>query len=109
MTQQIEESWMLEDGIVKEGGFSIDRGFGLRVMSGEKTGFAYADQIALPAILEAAQSARSIVNSSGNALIKTHLEIIVPQLYPALNPLIMTLDADKVSFLKESQLQPIYY
>ncbi|HLB56632.1 MAG TPA: metalloprotease TldD [Coxiellaceae bacterium] len=104
LQQTIEESWMLEDGIVKEGGFSIDRGFGLRVMSGEKTGFAYADQIALPAILEAAQSARSIVNSSGNALIKTHLEIIVPQLYPALNPLIMTLDADKVSFLKELDL-----
>src|SRR3990167_690618 len=104
LQQTQEESWMLEDGIVKEGGFSIDRGFGLRVMSGEKTGFAYADQIALPAILEAAQSARSIVNSSGNALIKTHLEIIVPQLYPALNPLIMTLDADKVSFLKELDL-----
>lgn len=104
LQQTIEESWMLEDGIVKEGGFSIDRGFGLRVMSGEKTGFAYADQIALPAILEAAQSARSIVNSSGNALIKTHPEIVVPQLYPALNPLIMTQDADKVSFLKELDL-----
>lgn len=104
LQQTIEESWMLEDGIVKEGGFSIDRGFGLRVMSGEKTGFAYADQIALPAILEAAQSARSIVNSSGNALIKTHPEIVVPQLYPAINPLIMTQDADKVSFLKELDL-----
>ncbi len=35
-----DESWMLEDGIVKGGNFSIDRGFGLRGMSGEKTGFA---------------------------------------------------------------------
>ena len=45
LQQSQNESWMLEDGIVKEGGFSIDRGFGLRVMSGEKTGFAYSDQI----------------------------------------------------------------
>jgi len=104
LQQSLEESWILEDGIVKEGGFSIDRGFGLRVMSGEKTGFAYADQIALPSILEAAKSARSIVNSGGNAIIKSHSELVVPQLYPAINPLIITKDADKVIFLKEMDL-----
>src|SRR3989338_4384569 len=70
LEQSESESWLLEDGIVKEGGFSIDRGFGLRVMSGEKTGFAYADQIELSAILEAAKSARSIVKMGGNALVK---------------------------------------
>ena len=63
------ESWVLEDGIVKTGDFSIDRGFGLRVMSGEKTGFAYADDIALPALQNAAQSARSIVQSGGTGLV----------------------------------------
>ena len=62
------ESWVLEDGIVKSGDFSIDRGFGLRVISGEKTGFAYADDIALPALQKAAQSARSIVQSGGQWL-----------------------------------------
>ncbi len=36
-----EESWFLEDGIVKEGNFSIDHGFGLRVLSGEETGFVF--------------------------------------------------------------------
>ena len=101
LQQTQEESWVLEDSIVKEGGFSIDRGFGLRVMSGEKTGFAYADQIELPAILDAAKSARSIVHSGGSALIKTHSHIIVPQLYPALNPLTTASDPDKVFFLKE--------
>jgi len=100
--QQTEaESWVLEDGIVKEGGFSIDRGFGLRVMSGEKTGFAYADQIALPAIIEAAKSARSIVSSSGKALIKSNTTISAPQLYPALNPLMSATDIEKVTFLKD--------
>ena len=100
LQQTQNENWALEDGIVKEGGFSINRGFGLRVISGEKTGFAYADQIALPAILDAAQSARSIVNSNGTALIKPRSSRVVTQLYPAINPLITVSDADKVSFLK---------
>lgn len=42
-----DESWVLEDGIIKEGGFHIDRGVGVRAVSGEKTGFAYSDQISL--------------------------------------------------------------
>jgi len=54
------ESWGLEDGIVKEGTHSIDLGAGIRAVSGEKTGFAYSDDVALPALQEAAWSARSI-------------------------------------------------
>ena len=42
-----EESWMLEDGVVRDADYSIDQGFGLRVTSGEKIGFAYADTISL--------------------------------------------------------------
>ena len=34
------ESWVLEDGIVKEGNFNLEQGAGLRAISGEKTGFA---------------------------------------------------------------------
>ncbi|MCX7120898.1 MAG: metalloprotease TldD [Gammaproteobacteria bacterium] len=101
LQQSQEESWSLEDSIVKEGGFSIDRGFGLRVISGEKTGFAYADQIELPAILDAAKSARSIVHSAGNQLITSRSKIIVPQLYPVINPLTTITDPEKVFFLKE--------
>lgn len=104
LQQSSEESWVLEDGIVKEGGFSIDRGFGLRVMSGEKTGFAYADQIELPAILEAAKSARSIVNTGVSGIVKSPHAIAVHPLYPAINPLILTKDAEKVAFLKELDL-----
>jgi len=54
------ESWVLEDGIVKEGNHSIEQGVGVRAMSGEKTGFAYSDEIVLPELLTAAQSARPI-------------------------------------------------
>lgn len=104
LQQSMDESWMLEDGIVKEGHFSIDRGFGLRVMSGEKTGFAYADQIALPAILEAAKTARSIVHTGGSAVVPVYSTPAVRQLYPAINPLNSLKDAEKVVFLKELDL-----
>ncbi len=55
-----EESWSLEDGIVKDGAHSIDQGVGVRALAGEKTGFAYSDEIVLPALLEAAHAARAI-------------------------------------------------
>ena len=42
------EAWVMEDGIIKEGAFSADRGVGVRAISGERTGFAYSDDIVLP-------------------------------------------------------------
>src|ERR1700723_1202760 len=54
-----EESWALEDGIVKEGNSSIEQGVGVRAMAGEKTGFAYSDEIMAPALEEAARAARA--------------------------------------------------
>ncbi len=47
-----EESWSLEDGIVKDGSHSIEQGVGVRALAGEKTGFAYSDEIVLPALTE---------------------------------------------------------
>src|SRR5688500_13520006 len=55
-----EESWALEDGIVKEGSASIEQGVGVRAVAGEKTGFAYSDEIVLPALEEASRAARAI-------------------------------------------------
>ncbi|MGD8430034.1 MAG: DNA gyrase modulator, partial [Ectothiorhodospiraceae bacterium] len=46
------ESWMLEDGIIKNGSRSLDQGVGVRAMTGEQTGFAYSDEIVLPALME---------------------------------------------------------
>ncbi|MXY54795.1 MAG: metalloprotease TldD [Gammaproteobacteria bacterium] len=57
------EAWGLEDGKVKSGAYSVDRGVGVRAISGEKTGFAYADSIALPALREATEAARSIART----------------------------------------------
>ena len=54
------ESWTVEDGIVKEGAHSIEQGVGVRAISGEKTGFAYSDEINTAALLEASRSARAI-------------------------------------------------
>src|SRR5215212_1310827 len=55
-----EESWALEDGIVKDGSSSIEQGVGVRALAGEKTGFAYSDEIILPALEEASRAARAI-------------------------------------------------
>ena len=54
------ESWMLEEGLVKEGTYHHSRGMGLRAVSGEKTGFAYVDSIDLPSLQKASQAAKSI-------------------------------------------------
>jgi TldD protein len=54
------ESWTVEDGIVKDGAHSIEQGVGVRAISGEKTGFAYSDDISAVALLTAAGSARAI-------------------------------------------------
>lgn len=57
------ESWYLEDSEVKSGSFSLDRGVGIRAVSGDKTGYAYCDDIVLPAMERAAAAARSIAFS----------------------------------------------
>src|SRR5712692_9310540 len=60
------ECWSLEEGIVKSGSFSIDQGVGVRAIAGEKTAFAYSDEISLPALEDAAKATRAIARSGGN-------------------------------------------
>ncbi|MGB6605087.1 MAG: DNA gyrase modulator, partial [Steroidobacteraceae bacterium] len=60
-----QESWSLEDGIVKDGSASIEQGVGVRALAGEKTGFAYSDEIVLPALEEASHAARAIAVHGG--------------------------------------------
>ena len=57
------ESWVLEDSIIREGSYSIDQGVGVRAISGEKSGFAYSDEIVLPALDDAAKAARAIAKT----------------------------------------------
>lgn len=94
------ESWVLEDGIIKGGSFDIDRGVGVRAMSGEKTGFAYADDIIMPALEQAANAARSIASRGGEQSVKVWQSLPGHQLYQPLNPLHSLSETEKVSLLQ---------
>src|SRR3989440_12090005 len=61
-----QESWSLEDGLVKDGSASIEQGVGVRALAGEKTGFAYSDEIILPALGQASRAARAISVHGGD-------------------------------------------
>ena len=95
------ESWVLEDGIVKEGSHSIEQGVGVRAMSGEKTGFAYSDEIVLPQLLTAAQSARAIAQSGvpggGHALASNETRA----LYAPIDPVESLANEEKIALLRE--------
>ena len=95
------ESWSLEDGIVKDGGFSIERGVGVRAVSGEKTGFAYSDEIYLPALTEAALSARAIAGSGQQGMVKAWSgQPDKHALYAAAQPFDSLSEQDKVALLE---------
>src|SRR2546427_500686 len=79
------ESWSVEDGIVKDGAHSIEQGVGVRAISGEKTGFAYSDDIHADALLAAAQSARAISREGGAQAGRSLLRGNARALYPALD------------------------
>src|SRR5258708_35478572 len=76
-----EESWSREDGIVKDGSHSIEQGVGVRAVSGEKAGFAYTDEVLLPALLEASDAARAIARSGGRNAVKTWQRPLTHRLY----------------------------
>ncbi|WP_428609400.1 metalloprotease TldD [Sedimenticola sp.] len=95
------ESWVLEDGIIRDGNYNIEQGVGVRAISGEKTGFAYTDEIALPSLLEAGKTARAIARAGSHG--KTRLSRTTPrhQLYTPLNPLETMTEDEKVDLLRK--------
>jgi TldD protein len=97
---QISESWMLEDGIVKEGSFNFDQGVGVRALAGEKTGFAYSNGIELPALRQATRAARSIARAGQQGRVQAAQVPPFSPLYAADNPLDVLSRADKVAFLQ---------
>ena len=88
------EGWSLEEGIVKTGSFSIDQGVGVRAVSGEKTAFAYSDDISNSSLLDAARTVRSISSAATGAKTKIPSRKVAGarSLYPDLDP-IATLDS----------------
>src|SRR5258705_12090205 len=83
------ESWSLEEGIVKSGSFSIDQGVGVRAVSGEKTAFAYSDDINLASLLDAARTVRSISGAAQSKRVRANAPKIAQSrsLYPGLDPI----------------------
>ena len=94
------ESWSLEDGIIREGVHNIEQGVGVRAVSGEKTGFAYTEEIRLPSLLEAGRTARAIARSGAQGGVRVR-EVANPQhLYQPINPLQTLGEQEKVDLLK---------
>ena len=94
------EAWSLEDGMVKNGAFGVDRGVGVRAISGEKTGFAYADDIAPNALADATAAARSIVRSGATGTAKALVRSAVPARYEAADPIASANEDAKVALLQ---------
>ena len=96
------EGWSLEEGIVKTGSFSIEQGVGVRAVSGEKTAFAYSDDISEASLLDAARTVRSISTLAQAGRVRVATKKIAParSLYQGLDP-IATLDSSaKVKLLE---------
>src|SRR6516162_884319 len=91
-----EESWALEDGIVKEGSAAIEQGVGVRALAGEKTGFAYSDEIMLPALTEASRAARAIAVQGGERRVAAWQAGSGHQLYLPSDPRGSLRDEDKI-------------
>jgi len=94
------ESWVLEDGIIKEGNHNIEQGAGVRALSGEKTGFAYSDKIDLAELLAAVNNVQAIARQGQTANVPMPSHKIFPQLYTPDNPLNSLSDQEKVDFLR---------
>jgi TldD protein len=99
------EYWMLEEGIVKSGSFDIEQGVGVRAVSGEKTAFAYSDDIAFKPIMTAAKSVKEIASlgKTANRNLKTGKGFTGSEshaLYSALNPISSLTSTEKVDLLK---------
>ncbi len=95
-----EESWALEDGIVKEGTAAIEQGVGVRALAGEKTGFAYSDEIILPALEEASRAARAIATRGQDRAVQAWRPRAGHRLYLPVDPVASLTDADKVAWLE---------
>jgi TldD protein len=95
-----EESWSMEDSIVKDGTHSLDHGVGVRALSGEKAGFAYSDEVVLPALLEAARAARAIARSGGSGALQAWRSPGRRSLYLPVDPVDTLGDTDKVKLLE---------
>ena len=97
------EGWSLEEGIVKTGSFSIDQGVGVRAVSGEKTAFAYSDDISEASLLDAARTVRSISSVAQGGKVRVAPKKIAAgrSLYPGVDPIASLDSTAKVALLEK--------
>lgn len=96
------ESWILEDSIIKNGCFTIERGVGVRAVSGEKTGFAYSDDILLPALTSSAKMAASIAKQGQHGRINAwQKKSLIKPLYQTIDPILSLNECDKLNLLHQ--------
>lgn len=97
------ESWVLEDGIVKDGSYNIERGVGVRAVSGEKTGFSYSDAINKNAITQAALAARSVADKNSAALNTSKIQVVEldKNIIQPIMPISSLTDGEKIDLLKQ--------
>ena len=99
------ESWVLEDGIIKEGSHSIEQGAGLRAISGEKTGFAYTDSLELSRLLDAAGAARAIAQAGQHGAHGIATSAAATALYAPVNPLDSMSEAQKLDLMRRADAE----
>ena len=95
------ESWALEEGIIKEASHNIEQGVGVRAISGDKTGFAYSDEIILPALTSAAKAARAIAGSGSSGAVQAWQQQNPVALYRGEDPIESISSEQKVALLKQ--------
>ena len=95
------ESWVIEDGIVKEGSFNLEQGVGVRAISGEKTGFSYSDEFILPALEHAASAARAIARQGDAQAVNALIRGDRKALYSPIDPITSLSDAEKTQFIAD--------
>ncbi len=94
------ESWVLEEGIVKSGGYGIDQGVGVRAIRGETTGFAYTDELQMPALEQACRAAGAISSSGGQANLSPWRQTGKTSLYTADDPILSAAADRKLDLLR---------
>nr|VFK11270.1 MAG: microcin-processing peptidase 2. Unknown type peptidase. MEROPS family U62 [Candidatus Kentron sp. LPFa]VFK26302.1 MAG: microcin-processing peptidase 2. Unknown type peptidase. MEROPS family U62 [Candidatus Kentron sp. LPFa] len=94
------EAWTLEDGIVKDASHNIEQGAGVRAISGEKTGFAYSDEISFPALNHAATAARAIASRGGDGKARAWRRTEGEILYRPADPLLSFTEQERIDLLQ---------
>jgi len=99
---RVAETWVLENGIIKEGSYGVNTGVGIRSVSGEKTGFAYADEITMSALTSATEAARSIARTGGDGVVQAWKRTEAPLRYGNQNPIRELTEEVKIGLLRDA-------